>query len=95
MYMYINVYSTLPKEVQNPPSPPPPPMYIICRMLNTDDCYLYTLLLSYMYITRRTPLATFMDFKSDILDMDLDEDRWLWVTVGSDKIVKVCVCVCV
>ena len=42
----------------------------------------------------RTPLATFLEFKSDIVDMDLDEERWLWVTAGSDKIVKVCVCVC-
>ena len=71
-------------------------MYIICiahyLRRYRPPC---VLLLSYMYITRRTPLATFMDFKSDILDMDLDEDRWLWVTVGSDKIVKVCVCVCV
>ena len=43
-----------------------------------------------MYISvSRTPLATFMEFKSDVTDMDLDEERWLWVTVGSDKVVKV------
>jgi WD40 repeat protein len=37
----------------------------------------------------RTPLATFLEFKSDVTDMDLDEDRWIWITVGSDKIIKV------
>ena len=46
-------------------------------------CCTHRLLLS------RTPLATFLEFKSDVLDMDLDEERWLWVTVGADKIVKV------
>lgn len=50
-----------------------------------------------IFLFSRTPLATFMEFKSDVTDMDLDEERWLWVTVGSDKVVKVSIpsaCVC-
>jgi hypothetical protein len=43
----------------------------------------------FLFPGRRTPLATFLEFKSDVLDMDLDEERWLWVTVGADKVVKV------
>ena len=41
------------------------------------------------FVFRRTPLATFLEFKFDVVDMDLDEDRWIWITVGSDKIIKV------